>query len=553
MSLKFKSISIDDFFSIGHIDKDFKEGVYLVKGDNRDKPNDVSNGAGKTALFSAIYQGLYNKNSKDPKATITNTNNMYTGNPYKIDIEFEKSEVTYRVINDRNKNNIKILKDGVDISPKGIANQLVELKNIIGFDFQTFTSLTFLNQQSLASIIDLTNKDNIVYQFFDIEAINTLEKSLKKRKRDRGEDLVIANSKISVIKKQLSLANTFEVIDIEAILAQKDHQQSVLNSIMLQYSSDRVKVLGNSIKMYDSKLSQLYIDKALLEKEGKDVKELLEHLSKGTCPTCHQKYSGDLQGTEDSLKSLKKEYLDICIKEESLKNQRAIFEKKLSDIIDELDDKKGEVERVIRTLSVQALSAQDNNIAYAKIKGSIDELQGELDDIEEELPEVEDDLFLLDTLIAVLKSGAVVNEYLKKYKLLFIKNFRALKKYTAFDMDITIKVDKGKLIYTFFDGGIAKQFTSLSAGERTRVSLMLLLATLTTIEQLTNITINYLVLDELLGVLDTEGIDFLKSVLDSMRKEKSVYIITHHNEIEDSYADGVVTIIKESNISRLNK
>jgi DNA repair exonuclease SbcCD ATPase subunit len=120
-----------------------------------------------------------------------------------------------------------------------------------------------------------------------------------------------------------------------------------------------------------------------------------------------------------------------------------------------------------------------------------------------------------------------------------------------FDIDIKIKVSKGKMTYIFIDNGVEKTFSLLSAGEKTRVSLMLLLATLKTIEQLTNITINYLVLDELLGVLDGEGINFLKNVLSTMRKDKCIYIISHHNEIEDSFADGIITVIKENNISRI--
>ena len=78
---------------------------------------------------------------------------------------------------------------------------------------------------------------------------------------------------------------------------------------------------------------------------------------------------------------------------------------------------------------------------------------------------------------------------------------------------------------------------------------MLLLATLKTIEQLTGVTINYLVIDELLGVLDAEGISFLENVLDDMRKTKSIYIITHHKEIPETYADGVIKVTKENNLS----
>ena len=184
MSLNFTSIDVENYFSMDKASLRFVPGIYLIEGENRDLPDfeqlinvgaSVSNGSGKTTLFSAPYQCLFNKNSKDSKAAISSVGNIYTDKPYNITLNLTKNDKNYEIHNDRNHNKIFIKEDGEDKTPKGVANQLTAIKNIIGFDFATFSSLTFLNQQSLANIIDLTNKDNVVYQFFDIEKLNLLE------------------------------------------------------------------------------------------------------------------------------------------------------------------------------------------------------------------------------------------------------------------------------------------------------------------------------------------------------------------------------------------
>ncbi len=560
MGINFKSINVENFISIGEAKLDFKSGVYLVKGENRDQPDytkngedaKISNGAGKTTMFSAVYQGLYNRNSKDSKATVNNVNNLYTEKPYKITIKFEKDNVDYTIINDRNSNKITVLKGDEDISPKGITNQLTLIKNIVGFDFQTFSSLTFLNQNSLDSIIDLTNKDNIVYQFFDIEALNSLEKSIKQRKKAREEDRIAVTSKISVLKKQLSIFEEDEPVDIDALKEQETLFRASLDTIERKYASKQIKALEGSIAAHSAALAKLVGTMPFIKRDGEAVKEQIDKLKQGICPTCGQNYEGDVDELEEKLEELRVEYRKLQEEADNVEKELEKAKEKLNEILSELDSEKEAITQRLRNVQVRILVAEERLEERERVQESIDELKEDLTLLTAEIPEIERDIKVYETLLAVFKSGAVVNEYLRKYKLLFVKNFRELQKHTTFAIDIKIKVQKGKMTYLFIDDGVEKPFSLLSAGEKTRVSLMLLLATLKTIEQLTNITINYLVLDELLGVLDGEGIQFLKNVLSTMRGHKCIYIISHHNEIEDSFADGIITVVKENNISRID-
>lgn len=560
MSLDFKSITVRDYFSMADATLTFEPGIFLIEGENRDIPNfttlkaknvSISNGSGKTTLFSAPYQCLFNKNSKDNKASINSVGNIYTKKPYNIILNFTKSGKTYSVENNRTHNKIFISEDGIDITPKGVANQLVTIKNIIGFDFSTFSSLTFLNQQSLANIIDLTNKDNIVYQFFDIEKLNTLEKEIKQRKKSRLEDRNFLTSSLSVVNKHLTLVGGFTLTDIDALQTKEGLLNTSLLELEVKEHSPKIKLLRVSLEKINEDILDTKVKLGVIEGAASILKKQKEDLSSGTCPTCGQNVKDSTGDIDIELATYRKDYLKLNANSSKQVEERRKITGTISVELSEVAKAKQLVLDKINTVKTQILLGEDNNTKYNTAKSNLKELEEEKLLLELEAPLIDADLKALDALLVVLKSGAVVNVYLKKYRLLFVKNFRGLKKYTAFDIDIVIKVDKGKMNYTFFDGGKEKPFLSLSAGERTRVSLMLLLATLKTIEQLTNITLNYLVLDELLGVLDHEGISFLKKVLEDMRKTKSIYIITHHNEIPKDYADGVIKVVRENNLSTI--
>ena len=560
MSLKFSSIEVKDYFSLDKAKLKFTPGIFLIEGENRDLPNfeelvnqgaSVSNGSGKTTLFSAPYQCLFNKNSKDSKATIASVGNLYTNKPYNIALKFTKGTKHYEVENNRAHNKIFIKEDGVDITPKGVANQLTLIKNIIGFDFSTFSSLTFLNQQSLSNIIDLTNKDNVVYQFFDIEKLNSLEKELKVRKKSKVEARNMIVSNLSVVRKHLALVEGFSKVDLKVLDSQEASLNANLLELELKENTPKLKIIKSKLSNLKVTLGELRVELGGIAGSAKVLKAQAEKLSSGTCPTCNQSVASNSKAIEDELEVFRKEYKVVNTKIFDCNKEISTLEEDLHEELGQIEEAKKIVLQQINQVRTKILLGKDNNERYDKSKDNIQELENERDLLETEAPLVDEDIKVLEALLAVLKSGAVVNEYLKKYRLLFLRNFRELKKYTSFDIDILIKVEKGKMSYNFFDAGKEKSFHSLSAGERTRVSLMLLLATLKTIEQLTNITINYLVLDELLGVLDHEGITFLEKVLDDMRKTKSIYIITHHNEIKKEYADGIIKVVRENNLSVL--
>jgi len=549
-----EKVEAENFYSLGKVTFELHNGVYLVYGENRDSSSEefvVSNGAGKTALFNAVYQGLFNRNAKDPKGTVTTVNNVYTGKPYRIKLWLKMGRDDIFIDNDRNKNKITIVKNGEDITPKGIVNQLMLIKNMLGFDGPTFMSLTFLNQMSLDSIIDISSKDNVVYQFFNIEQLKQLEKSIKASIKELKEERHILIVKKASAEKSIKMTETLPEVDEEDLL----HQKLVLNDALLELDKSP---LAKGISVLEKQVAELKVSLASIKHEGESIKSnisfmrgMIDKFSSGECPVCGSDVTGkaaSLQGPLDkaneNLKEIKKRY-------DAIKDELRSKETELIKASNKFSDQKTKILNKINAINSKIEAAKMARKAAQQLLENREELESEIKEADKRLFEIDKLLDYLGEVLQLIKSGAIVNEYLEKYVLLLGANIKRLEGYSSFPFSIKVFADKGKLNYRFVDKGKIKTFTQLSSGERTRASLIILLATLSTIEQLTKTKLNFLVLDELLGVLDEDGVEFLKIIINELREEKAIFIITHHGEIEEDFADETILVVKQNDISSI--
>jgi DNA repair exonuclease SbcCD ATPase subunit len=229
--INFKRIKIENFMSIKEQEIVFDNGIFAFEG---------KNGEGKTTTVLALLQGLFNKNVKSGSDVIEETYNRITGKPYRIEIEFEKSGSVFLIINDRIKNAIQIFQDNKDISVKGIKNQLKQIENILGYNYQLFSSFYYLSTITLQNVFDVSSDNNLVYRFFDIETLKLIEKKLKQQSREIKTDIKIIDANINSLDKQIKMLNNFQHLDRENLMNKKMLLQDTL--LALQSSSDYKKM-----------------------------------------------------------------------------------------------------------------------------------------------------------------------------------------------------------------------------------------------------------------------------------------------------------------------
>ena len=554
--LTINNIKVSDFYSIGDITLPINNGLHNVLGINKDinSEENSSNGSGKTSFFSAVYQGLFNKNTKNRGGLIASTNNSVTKKPYCIEVDLNVSGIPYTILNDRNKNKIKIFKEGVDISTNKIDTQLSMIKSIIGVDFDTFASLTYISQSNLTSILDLTNKDNILYQFFDISAIKQTEKALKEELKKLKEDYSLLNVILNQDTKSLLLLQNFVKEDMTSLhsdlatyseeLIQAESNPDFKKIPLLEQKIENVKSISNE---NNNKLS-------LLKYQITQTKEEIELYKSGKCPTCKQAVHYDVNyNGEEKLKTLLSKQIKIENDNIELKNTITDLQSKISTIKSTQSTQLQGIVDKINKIKAKISYTREQEIKYEYLEKEKNSLVENIKKNTLLLNETGDKMGIVEGALLLIKDGTLVNEYLLKFKRVFDIIIKDVSLKTNFNFKVKTVLSKGKIEYSFFDGTIEKQYLDLSAGEKTRVSLIVLISTLFALEKVAGIEINYLIIDELLGVLDEEGIELVKQLLLILKEKKAIYLITHHNEIESSFCDSEIIFEKQNGITKLIK
>ena len=542
--ITFEKIIIDDFMSIKHLEFDFKSGNNAVIGQN---------GAGKTQTLIALLQGLFNKNPKSENDKLEETYNKVTLQPYRIEIHFIKDGFNYVVINDRKANKIMILQDGVDISPKGIKSQLAKIEEILDMNYSVFSAFYYLSTITIRNIFDISNAENLVYKFFDIDTINALNKFLKNKNKEFKKEFQLSMAMLNSIKKQLATIQDFDLVDKDKLINQKLVLQESLLS--LQESKDKKKIilLQTQIDTIDKKIAELREQFVSYDNTRKYIKKQLEQLKDGVCPVCGSKVI-------ENVEHLENDYADLLEKQKSLSEQKndLLDEKEkikaiLIDIRTDYEVKEAKLKRELSMIEDKLLMYEKDFEKYQRLQNNIKELEEEQEKTKANLEDIKQKLSFLSIALAVIKSNAITKEYLKSFILLLNNKVKELSSYLDFKIDIFVYETKGKINFKFLDNEVEKTLNGLSSGEKTRVALVVLFSVLETLQILAQNKINLIVLDELLGVLDKQGIEMLKKLLDKYRKQMAIYVVLHHKEIELNYFDRVYQVEKVNELTEIKE
>ena len=554
--IKFTKIHIQNYYSISDITINLTNGISKVYGVNLDvgEDTDSSNGLGKSSLLTAIYQGLYNKNPKNPKGVISESYNKVSGLPYTITIYFSKDKVNYIVTNDRALNAISISEAGIDISKKGIKNQLTQVENIIGLDYASFSALTFLSQTTVSSVFDLTNDSNILYRFFEIEKLKLVEKELKIQLKEYKTQQQISLANISAIDKTINTLTGFTKVDVNALQVEKNSIQSALS--LLLTDTKQVEIDSLLIEQAEIKITRATLSGEinLLRNEHGILKGMLTSFNTGECPTCKQDTKGLASSLDTQLDDISTRGKNKNLEVKKEETKLAVLTAKIVKLEAILAEDRDSLTTRLRIVDSKLLVVAERMKDYNKIKATTSELTAEKGIHILKIAELKEYQSFITAALGVIKSGTVTKEYITNFILLLNSKIKGIIRLVKLPLLITTGEDKGKLTYSFTNTmGDEIDYASLSSGEKTRVSLVTLVAIISTLESLTGINLNYIVYDELLSVLDKQGLKVFKQILESYRESKNVFVVIHHDEIDETFFDKELYLLKKKGLTLLQE
>lgn len=570
----FKSIEIRNFLSFGnhtqYIELD-GQGTVTVTGENLDQGG--SNGAGKTTIINAVCYALYNKPFDNISLQrLINSTNATKNTQMEVKLCFEKGGVEYEIFRARGEEyRIEITRDGENITPgKGVTECDALIEEIVGVSYELFTKTVIFSGNSPAFLqLPIAQQRNQIEELFNITMLSEKAKLLKDNIRQTESDIRVAEAVCAQQQVAIDVHNKHIKEARQRVAKWKTQTEAEITSIeeMLQTLStvdfDTEKLLHDErsrLKEEGAYLAaKLAPKKKDLQQLTKDVERLMgeqEHLQDAKCPYCSQNYADaqtKLTGVLSQIEEKGAKLLTVEGEVAALQESHTTNKARLA-----------EVEGAIQHQDLDDLLKARENLAALRTK--LEQLKQATNPHEEALKELEAEKVdavdtkkvdqlrrRLDHQNFLLKLLTDKNSFLRRRiinQTIPFLNAR-LNHYTrTLGLPHVVKFD-ADMSCTVSEFGRELDFGNLSAGEKKRVNTSMALAFRDVLHHLHART-NLLLIDELDGALDQNGIDAIVRVLKEKSRDEdmSVFVISHHPSIQGRL-DRNLRIVKEQGFSRV--
>jgi DNA repair exonuclease SbcCD ATPase subunit len=576
--LVFKSISLRNFMSFGNAESVIEldgQGTVTVTGENFDQGG--SNGSGKTTIINALCYALYNK----PFDNITlqrliNTTNATKNTQMEVRLVFEKDGIEYEIYRARGEDyRIEVRKDGEDITPgKGVYETDDLIQEIIGISYELFTKTIIFSGNAQPFLqLPIHFQRNQIEELFNITMLSEKAKQLKDLIRITEADIKVAEAvvkqqevAIELHKKHVNEAEIrierwdvtrqTRIRELEA-RAEKRRNSTVDLDEQHALRTESNRLTGVVRPALEKKLQPLRYKFEQLETRAAKLLKEQAHLEEAKCPYCSQDFAGSAQklltiqeeietvaaSMEDYLRVIAEvevQYeMEVTIPLEAIQAKLVLTDKEYLELVQADKESRG-VEEQLASLQAEA---NPHTEAYEKLLDErIDQVNtSKVDSLRHRLNHQQFLLKLLTDKTSFLRRR-IINKTIPflNNRLNFYTNSLGLPHVVKFDADMSC---------TVAEFGRELDFGNLSAGEKKRVNTAMALAFRDVLHHLHAKT-NLLIIDELDGGLDQQGIDSIIKILKEKSRDEdmSVFIISHHPAIQGRL-DRDLKIRKENGFS----
>lgn len=589
--LEFKSVSWQNFMSYGDYETKINlddMGQCLITGEVIDEdskevydggnPIEVrkSNGAGKSTIPNAIQWCLFGRtmHSHNPGNKVVN---YFTGKDCRVTVEFKNGDRITRTRNTGGHNELFFLRAGDEHKLEADTlstskNQQAQLAKEFGLDWEIFCGSVFFNQygKPWMEMADAARKKAIerilhidrflYYSKVAKEKSSAFDTKVQKH-RDRIESL---RENIETYEHQLErLQNSSENFADN----QKARQRQVLQEAIKEKQArdaielpdvEKLEKKWEVVKKIKARLKELRdsaydISSDISEKKG-DVRSYesrirnWEDKAGKVCTECEQDIPDS--HTESKVEPLRQKVETLNAEVEALKAKKAkvdktietteklLEEKKPSRTVQDAKDVHRQWERHDKAITRNKKEAKKIGEESNPHELSIEETKKNLEDAKAEIKKLDGDIERDDYMgrhyyyiHKAYHDRTKIKSYVFQDHIPFINN-RLGHYLDVFGLDVKIELTSSLGIKSNMWG-----YDFESGGERKRTDVAFMLAMFDFHEQMYGRQCNVLVLDEVDGRLDDDGIDSLINIIknDLAPKVETVLIISHRNMMFDTF------------------
>lgn len=450
--IQFKKVILHNFGSYGHVELELQNrGFCLVSGQNNYiKDNALSNGAGKSALWSAICYALTGETISGIRTNLKNINVDEPDSYVQLDFLYHKDTFRLcRII--APKSDLKIFRNEIDLSGKGIRESEKKLQELLPELSKDLIASTIIIGQGMpnkfSSFSPSGRKDlleKLTKSDFMIEDLKTristrqLELTIKIRE---FEDSLLANRtqlngytdqlkklKLNIAQQrqpdfdQLLENHRVKLLELETEVTRLqenistiENQLDTFNNKLIEINAEKAKVSNEELAAYNVAYTELNSKKVKLEVEINSLNSEISKLKAitDTCPTCGQHLPNvhkpdtrlqeiNLQNKQDELTAVKtdiqkcnkqhQEYqiqIDNAFKEELTETTSALMS--IKSLLQE-----NKTKHHIFTVDLERERAAHNKLLYDKQNWN-----SFLQKQEEEITSLEGEIARLTNLLAI--------------------------------------------------------------------------------------------------------------------------------------------------------
>lgn len=568
----FKSVELKNFLSVGEEVVKFSlnsSPITMLSG---------SNGSGKSTLIDSISFVLFGKSFREiKKGLLINSTNKKNS---MVRIDFLKGDNQYSIIRGQKPARLEIFCNNKAMNEEASvseAQRFIE-KQILGFDFNTFSRVCVMSTMNYTPFMSLTpfERRNFVENMLDLKMFTEMNKLHK-------TELSILKDTISKIEKDLSITDTklnekknfIEYINNTNKKSAKEHEDKV-KSLTLEYNSIKDGLLhgcDESIKEQKSILKEKELAQKELKSKSsdmmskisvykskiKDNNNTIDYVSNhDNCDVCMQKITEDNSleiinklkdindNISDDISSEKKSINELIISLESISSEISNIKgdinsvsAKRSDIFNKLEVIKFQINQSEKEIQEIKNVPDDLNYQYEDIKN----LEDDKIKLAEEFESSNNDLEISNTVLELLKDTGVKADIIRQYIPMLCGYVNMY--LNKLNISLTFEMDENFNETITNHQGHEFSYNNLSAGERSRVDIGLNFAWRSVAKAKGSVNTNILILDEILDAnLDEAGTSAAISIVKDISQDNTnVFIVSHKNNLEE-YVDEVINIAK---------
>ena len=447
-----------------------------------------------------------------------------------------------------------------DFMIEDIKSKLSNRKQYLNDELRKYQDL-ILEEESKKSVyekrlIDLSKeKETLVPKDFDffikelndkIEQNDIISQSLTESISNKNIELSISKSKSNSIEKEYEnikseLIKKFNV-NLQPIIKQEAELQAEIKSLNQEIL--KLESIKDVCPTCGQKLPDIHkVDTTNLRSLLNESNQKLEEIQK----LKKEQQDRDDQEYNERSNSYLKQLDSLNFEQQNISNQLLKLDSDLKDIKSEIYNFKLELDKInLQKENYNTkLKTIDNDII--EVKDQINTLQNQILYNNIEKDNIETRLNIVSKMLTIATRdfrGFLLSEIIK-----FID--QKAKEYCKeiFDTEeIEFKLEGNNI----FIGYCGKQYENLSGGEKQKIDLIIQFSIRDMLTKYLDFSSNILVLDEIFDNLDSIGCQkVLNLISNKLTDISSIYIITHHSDIDIPTDNELVVVKDENGISRI--